>query len=197
MIILNFVFEDDLSEAVMIKIAKHFGDKFYIGNSYNGQGFGYIKTNINGFNQAASSVPFFVLTDLDNHECPPTLISNWLKRKKHPNLLFRVAVREVEAWLLADKAGFSRFTGINIQSLPSNPESFLNPKKTLIDIIQKSKKRSIKNDILPISNNASVGPNYNGRLIEFVNSIWSIERAKINSQSLQRTMKCLQNFSQQ
>jgi hypothetical protein len=64
MILLNFVFEDDLSEMVMLKIIDRFKDKFYIGNTYNGNGSGYIKKNIQGFNQASQTIPFFVLTHI-------------------------------------------------------------------------------------------------------------------------------------
>jgi hypothetical protein len=48
-------------------------------------GFGYLKKMINGFNNAAKTAPVLVLTDLDMSECPPTLIQNWLKVRKHHN----------------------------------------------------------------------------------------------------------------
>ncbi|MDF2210039.1 hypothetical protein L1F28_15070 [Arthrospira platensis NCB002] len=42
---------------------------------------------------------YLVLTDLDKSECPLAIINEWLKSQpKHPNLLFRVAVKEVESW---------------------------------------------------------------------------------------------------
>jgi len=42
----------------------------------------------------------------------------WLPYPKHPNLLFRVAVKEVEAWLLAHRAAFATFLGISDKLIP-------------------------------------------------------------------------------
>lgn len=54
-----------------------------------------------GFNFAARLTPFLVLADLDRIECAPKLIRDWLPVEKHPNPVFRVAVREVESWVQA------------------------------------------------------------------------------------------------
>jgi len=102
---LSLVFEDQISEFVMMKLAIR-TEKFVIANSYSEGGFGYIKKNIAGFNEASKGYPFFVLTDLDIVDCAPTLIENWLREPAHPNLIFRIAVREVEAWLLAELVNF-------------------------------------------------------------------------------------------
>lgn len=104
------VSEDRVSEFLMLKMLHLFEGKYYVSQSYGGSGNGYIKTTINGFNQAAVALPFFVLTDLDRYECAPSLIGNWLKGGCAPNLIFRVAVREAEAWLLADIQGLSRYS---------------------------------------------------------------------------------------
>lgn len=191
---LNFVYEDDLSEFAMTQLVNSFGDKYFIGNLYNGGGFGYIKKNINGFNEASIATPFFILTDLDNSECPVKLIDEWLKDEMKPNLIFRVAVREVEAWILADIEGFSQFLGISSSHFPSSPELLDDPKKILIQLAAKSRKRDVREDIVPINFNAKIGPNYNGRLMEFVFDGWDISRAKGRSQSLYRAFNNLQKF---
>lgn len=97
----NLVFEDVLSEFAMRKLISEM-DRFVIGHSYSEGGSGYIKKNIRGFNEAARGCPFFILTDLDRVDCAPTLINDWFKIERHSNLIFRVAVREVETWVLAD-----------------------------------------------------------------------------------------------
>lgn len=194
-VLINLVFEDDLSEFVLTKLLNSFGDKYTICNGYNGNGFGYIKSNLNGFNEAAKGITFLVLTDLDNYECPIELINDWFaNRSIHPNLIFRIAVREVEAWLLADMEGFSNFTGVSQASFPLEPEKEADPKQTLINICRRSRKRNVKDDIVPINNNAAIGPNYNGRLLEYVFGDWDIERAKQRSESLQRAYQKLENF---
>ncbi len=191
---INLVYEDEISEFTMIKILDSFGDKYFCGISYHGYGFGYIKTNINGFNQAAIATPFFVLTDLDNYSCPTVLINEWLNHPPKPNLIFRIAVREIEAWLLADREGFSNFTGVSLANFPINPELEANPKQTLINIARKSRRRSVREDIVPINKNAQIGPNYNEQLMNYVASIWDIEKAMENSESLRRACQYLEGF---
>jgi hypothetical protein len=191
---INLVFEDEISEFTMIKMLDSFGDKYYCGISYPGNGYGYIKSNINGFNEAAVATPFFVLTDLDNYNCPPELINDWLIKTPEPNFIFRIAVREIEAWLLADREGYSKFTGVSLANFPRNPEAEPDPKQTLINITRRSRKRSIREDIVPINENAQIGPNYNEQLMNYVASIWDIERAMNNSESLRRAFRYLENF---
>ena len=71
------------------------------------------------FNHGAKGTPFILLTDLDKNECAPMLIQEWLTDPLHPNLIFRVAVHEVEAWILADREAFAPFLGISPAGHPS------------------------------------------------------------------------------
>lgn len=190
---LHLVFEDTLSEIAMHKIVAG-TNRFTVGYSYSEGGFGYIKRNIRGFNEAARGCPFFVLTDLDSTHCAPTLIRDWLTVPKHENLIFRVAVREVEAWVLADIEGFSDFTGISRTNFHDNPEDIDNPKEELMRLIMKCRKRSLREDILPKDQFAKIGPNYNGRLGEFVSTHWNIARAADRSDSLNRALQLLNEF---
>jgi hypothetical protein len=191
---LNLVFEDQISEFVMIKLAEK-TKKYFVVNSYSEGGFGYIKKNIEGFNEASKGCPFFVLTDLDNVDCAPFLIEDWLRKPAHENLIFRIAVREVETWLLADVEGFSKYTGIAKVNFHDNPEEIADPKAELLKLIRRCRNRKIREDILPKNEFASVGPNYNGRLGEFVLKHWSISRAMKRSDSLKKAMKHLSTFN--
>lgn len=193
-IIINLVFEDELSEYVLSKLLSCFGTKYQTGYSYNAHGFGYIKAKINGFNQACKALPFLVLTDLDNYPCPLQLRDDWFSSTPHPNMIFRVAVREVESWLLSDIEGFSSFTGVSRSNFPSKPELERDPQKILIGIAKRSRKRVIREDIVPISENAQIGPNYNGRLMEFVLNYWDIDNAMKRSESLRRAFISLDRF---
>jgi hypothetical protein len=118
----NLATEDELSEVVLLRILARL-KRYAVGTPYRRGGYGYLKKTIHGWNRAARCVPFIVLTDLDNCECPSRLIEDWLDSPRHPNLLFRVAVREVEAWLLADRVNFSRFLVIAQESVPMNKGS--------------------------------------------------------------------------
>lgn len=190
--VINFAVEDLLSEIVLRKIIER-DNRFIVGNCYSRGGYGYLKNKINGFNNAAKGVPFIVLCDLVEN-CPPDQIKNWLRIPKHPNLLFRIAVKEIESWLLADNIGFSSFLGINIYLIPENTDIIDKPKQYLINLVKKSPKRKLREAILPINASARVGPDYNGQLSIFINSIWNITRAMKNSESLNRTINTLNKF---
>jgi hypothetical protein len=93
----NLAVEDELSDEVLRRLLQYTGRAYHIGATYGRSGFGYLRSTIRGWNRAARGVPFIVLTDLDTHTCPPILIRDWLAEPLNPNLLLRVAVREVEA----------------------------------------------------------------------------------------------------
>ncbi len=193
-ILINLVFEDELSEYIMSKLLECFDDKYLSGYSYHGHGNGYIKSKINGFNQACKSTPFFIVTDLDNNACPVLLRNEWFSNPPHPNMIFRIAIREVESWLLADIEGFSKYTGVSKAIFPRNPEREHDPKRTLISIARRSRIRNVREDIVPINENAQIGPNYNGRLMDYVINHWNIERAMLRSESLTRAYHKLELF---
>jgi hypothetical protein len=194
MIFATLVFEDDLSEAVLTQILRQFPDKYEIYQSYSGNGFGYLKTNIKGFNQASVVNPHFMLTDLDNYECPVVLINDWIDFELKDNFILRIAVREVESWILADREGLSRFFNVSLVKFPINPDLEPDPKNTLIRLAKRSNRRNLREDIVPINVNASIGPNYNGCLTEFVFSKWNIHNAILHSESLRRAYEKIRDF---
>jgi hypothetical protein len=192
------VFEDDLSNEVLLRLIEVSGRRYMVGQSIPARGFGYIKKHIRGLNAAAKGMPILILTDLDEAECAPAKINDWLgpRTKKHPNLLFRIAVKEVEAWLLADREGFAHSLGISEGSIPRDPEALEDPKRALIDLARRSRKRSLRNGIaIKEGSAARQGPTYNYCLSKFVREEWDPERARRNSLSLQRTILILKKFA--
>ena len=93
----NLAVEDDLSEAVLRRLLAHTGRGFAIGTVYGHSGYGYLRSTIHGWNRAARGIPILVLTDLDRYHCPPALIRDWIPLHQDPNLLLRIAVREIES----------------------------------------------------------------------------------------------------
>lgn len=187
--------EDLLSEAVLKEMLKQSQRPFLIGNCLMKDGYGYLKKITPGLNHAAKGMTYLILTDLDRGGCPLAIISDWLKQPKHPNLLFRVAVKEVEAWLLAHREAFAEFLGISVSLIPSNVDEIPDPKQLLINLARQSKKRSLRDAIVPERNStAKIGKDYNGQLIQFVQNNWQVEAAQVNSPSLQRAMNALINF---
>ncbi|MEP0859270.1 hypothetical protein [Trichocoleus sp. DQ-U1] len=192
---INLVVEDALSEAVLKEMLKQSQRPFSVGNCLHGRGNGYIKKNISGLNHGAKGMPYLVLTDLDNAECPLSLISSWLPQPRHPNLIFRVAIKEVEAWLLAHREAFAEFLNISVNLIPGDVDEIPDPKQLLINLARKSKKRNLRDAIVPDSNStAKIGKDYNGQLIQFVQQNWQVEPAQASSGSLQRAMNALMNF---
>jgi hypothetical protein len=191
MIYINLASEDDLSEAVMTRLLSHFGNKFSVVNTYSRQGFGYLKSNLKGFNQAAAHTPFFVLTDLDQHICPSALLNDWINFDVNSGLIFRIAVREVESWLLADIRGLATFLRISANNFSKNPDDIPDPKNELIRLAAKSRNRILREDIVPINEGAVIGPNYNGALMPFVFNSWDIAEAQKFSRSLAKTLRSL------
>src|SRR4030042_645524 len=148
-ICINLVSEDELSSAVIGKILAGSRHTYRVGFRYTSGGSGWIKKRIDGLNSAARGMPYFVLTDLDTSECPPVLVRQWLNAPRHPNLLFRVAVREVEAWLLGCRESFAAFLGVPERQIPADGEAIHNRQEVVVNLARRSRKRVIREDIAP------------------------------------------------
>jgi hypothetical protein len=186
-------YEDELSLALIQKIFSQLENNYLIGAKFPGRGAGYLKKNIKSFNELSKGFPFFLLTDLDNDECAPAKIRDWIKVPLNPNFLFRIAVRESESWVLADRHSFSKFLNISINRIPLKTDMIDDPKRFLIKMVRSSRKNNLKNDIVPAKNStASIGRNYNEPLVHFVRDEWDVYEAVKHSESLKRTVARLQ-----
>lgn len=188
---ISLVYEDDLSGCIIRKILK---DEFQITTEYNKHGFGGIKKKIQGYNNASMYGNFFVLTDLDTSECAPLLIKNWLHNEKKPNLIFRVAEKEIESWVMADRKNFALFLGISKENIPVECDKIDKPKEFLLNLVKKSKRKYIKEDMLPKYEGDVFGPDYTGCLSTFINDMWSLESAVQNSKSLNRAVAAIKKL---
>ena len=146
------------------------------------------------FNEAARCMPYCALTDLDRNLCAPKLIREWLPNDQHNNLIFRVAVHEVESWLLADQEPFAHFTGIARRHIPENPDLLDDPKAKLLNLMRRSRKAQIRNEMLPRDASVRQGPGYNGRMSEFIEQHWRPDVARQYSPSLHAAMRALEGF---
>jgi Domain of unknown function (DUF4276) len=191
--IIHVVVEDQLSARVAEKLIIRSSRGFQVGRTDIRRGFGNIKNSIVNFNQAAQRTPYLIITDLDSHPCPVEMRREWFTRSQHPNLIFRIAVREAEAWLLADRQRFADFLHVSKDIVTRDPENLPDPKSALMQIVSRSKKRNIREDILP-EGDARIGPNYNVRLSDFVVNHWDIATARQNAPSLERAIRALETF---
>jgi hypothetical protein len=150
------------------------------------------------FNHAARFAPWIVLVDLDaERSCVPTFIAEKLPSASL-GIRFRVAVRAVESWILADGERLASFLGVPKALIPSVPDSELNPKGLLIQLARRSSKKQVRLDIVPPSGGtAKVGPLYKSRLLEFIQSEdrgWRVEVAAQHSTSLRRCLNAVHGF---
>lgn len=187
--------EDELSGAVMNKLVEHSGRNLSVTRIFNARGNGKLRAGMNKYREASRIFPHIVLTDLDRCPCPPELIKTWKADQLPSQMLFRVAVREVEAWLLADRAGIARFLHIDVSKVPHLPEAEEDPKRSLINLARRSRKQKFAQEIVPeTGSSASIGPLYNVHLVNFVNSEWNIDDACQCAPSLARALAKISTF---
>ena len=194
--------EDELSEHLLRTLLIQSKRNFLVGAVYGKKGSAYLKQKLPAFNNAAKGMGFLLVTDLDNCACAPQLIQDWFvcdlseySKHKHCNFAFRVAVREIESWVLADREQFADYFGLAKHIIPEQTDSLADPKQFLLQIVAKCRKRSLREDIVPKpGDKRKVGPDYNGRLGEFVQTRWRAESAICHSISLQRTWKAMRSF---
>ena len=180
--------EDRLSDAVATKILETFDVK--IVRRIGFQGKSDLERKTPELNRAANGITVFMLTDLDSpRDCPPGLIRSWIRGTLNPRFFFRVAVMEIESWVMADRTGFAAFLSVPWHRIPSPTDNILNPKEFLLSLARRSKKKTVREALVPAPGTTrSVGNEYNTFLSEFVREHWDLERAAAASPSLKRTL---------
>lgn len=180
-------------EAMAHRLAVTFGHQ--VGICYGKKGSSWIKNNVGEFNNLATSVPILTLLDFmdANLPCPPEILDKWLPHR-HSKMVFRVVVRELESWLLADREGAANFLGVPLRKIPLTPEKLENPKQALVNLARKSRYSSIRSALVPQQGStAQVGRSYVSEIIFFISNTWSPERARELSPSLN---SCLHRLSE-
>ena len=167
------------------------------GPTYCKQGKAPLRTSINGYNNAARHAPWLVLMDLDRDaDCAPHLCQE-LVPLPAPRLCFRIAVRQVEAWLIADAARLARYLSVAQHRVSNDPEGLQNAKTEMVNIARKSRSKTIRQTMVPRAGSGrSVGPAYASKLIEFAETKWRSEIAAQHSESLRRAIACLEHIIQ-
>ncbi|MEW5725537.1 MAG: hypothetical protein AB1896_20685 [Thermodesulfobacteriota bacterium] len=184
---INLLVEGRVDEVVLKRLVQDAG--LQLGNVYGGRGKEYLLANLGKYNQAARHGSFWVaLVDLNNSaECAPLFIQKYLPQPAQ-HLCLRVAVRQIEAWLLADREKIADFLGVPISRIPLEPETLPDPKLTLISLARKNRKKHLREDIVPrLGSGAKVGPLYVSRVTEFVRNEWRPEVAAQQADSHEET----------
>jgi hypothetical protein len=185
--------EGDIDEAVLRRVAHGVGIEIL--RTHGKKGKAYLRKNLAAFNHAATHGTWVVLMDLDlDAPCAP----EFLKSIAEPaaNLRLRLAIREVEAWLMADSEELARFLAISESIIPRDPENVLDPKAQIVSLAARSRQRAIREDMIPSPGSKRVvGRAYTSRMIEYATRYWRPDVAVQHSDSLLRCVKRLSEMA--
>ncbi len=190
--------EGMVDEAVLRRLVWHVRGS--VKAVYGKNGKTHLRKQLAGYNQAARFSPWLVLVDLDREaDCAPLFRAAWLP-KPASLMCFRVAVREIEAWLLADRERIATFLGVAVSRVPPDPEAEPDPKRTVVDLARRARRREIREDMAPRPGSGrTVGPAYTSRLIEFASHAtagWRSEIAAKRADSLRRCLMRLRGLTE-
>jgi hypothetical protein len=174
-----------LDEVVIRRLVHEAGGS--LGPFHGMRGKQFLRARIAGYNRAAMRAPWVVLIDLDDEsDCAVPLREQWLPLAA-PGMRLRVAVRAIEAWLLADREAIAAFLGVPISRVQSPTEAYDDPKRAVVDLARRSARREIRAGIVPRHGSGrEVGPEYVSRMSEFAFGPWRPDVAETQADSLRR-----------
>lgn len=183
--------EDDLSVAVARRLVGEYAPSAEIFNVLVAGG--SIKSLMPNLNQIARHImPVLAFADLDRPQsCAPALVrelSNGLTIS--PDMIIRIAVMEIESWIMADREGFAKWLSIAASIVSRDPESLNDPKRTLVQLASRSRNRALRQGIAPdhVLGTHRTGPDYNDLVDEFVALHWNPDAARGHAPSLARAI---------
>jgi hypothetical protein len=185
--------EGDPDEVVLRRLVHEAGGR--VEAVYGKTGKADLLRQLKAYNHAAVHAPWVVLVDLDRSaDCPPPVLPEWLPTPA-PLMCFRIVVRAIEAWLMADRERMAAFMGVPYVRVPHDPESLENPKDVMVSMASRSRHRAIVADMVPRPGSGrNVGPAYTSRLIEFATGLWRPDIAAERAESLQRSRAHLERM---
>ena len=193
-VVVTAAVEGLVEEAVVRRLLAHVGA--LLGPVHGKNGKGDLRRGLQGYNAAAQRVPWLVLVDLNREtECAPPFKAVWLPDPA-PGMCFRVVVREIEAWFLADRERLSQFLAVSPDQIPADPERVEDPKGAMVELAKHSRRRDVRENMPPRpGSKREVGPAYTAQLIEFVERHWRPDIAARRADSLRRCLARLREIA--
>lgn len=149
-----------------------------------------LDSKLANYSRAARDQPWVVFRDSDN-QCPVSLRRRLLAGiPDNPLFALRIVHTMTEAWLMADRLGFSRYFAVSFDTVPVDPEAKPHAKQTLLRLCQRSRSRDIREEV--VHGQAHPGPLFVERLTEFASRHWNVSVAAQSCPSLQRAITALQ-----
>lgn len=185
--------EGILDEAVLRRLVESVGAE--ISYIYPVGGKQQLDQRLSGYNEAAKHSPWCVLRDFDADASCPAELKACLLPELAPNMCFRIVVRAVESWLMADRQQIASFLSVPRARIPVSPEDARDPKEVLINLARRSNKSAVRDSSVPRPGSGrSVGAGYTSLMIEYTRARWRPEIAAESSESLRRGISCLKNL---
>jgi len=186
--------EGIIDEAVIQVVCREVGTS--VSRVYGKQGKQHLNIRMHGYNNAARFAPWLVVRDLNSDaECAPELVRRLLPEPARMMRL-RIAVRQVEAWLLADSRNFADYFRVSVSQVHGSPDDLDDAKAEVIRLAAMSRKKAVRKDMVPRSGSgASEGPAYASRMMEFAQNHWQPRIAAQHSDSLQRCIRALDRLA--
>lgn len=190
------VVEDILQDAVLRKTISTFRRDITIIGTIGFRGNSYIKEKLKSFNDASNGFPHIIITDLDQYPCVSALMDDWginfQFNRINRNLLFRIAEKEIEAWILADRQSFANFMGVSVRKIPDDTAIIPDPKQYIFSLARRSQNKEMI-DLIP-KGTALQGPGYNSILQNFVIEHWDPIKALDHNRSLRKAIERINHF---
>lgn len=154
-----------------------------------------LDSGLRDWNDSARQLPWIVIRDLDDDaDCAPTWIARHVGTR-NDRFHVRLAVREVEAWLLADADGLASCLGIDPVRVPSDPEAERDAKRRIVNLARSSRIRGVRTDVVPRDGTPNiVGPGYVQRMMSFAESRWNWRVAARKSRSLKGCLGAIRSI---
>ena len=191
----NYATEGGVDAAVAERLILYCGASVGLGRVAGGKS--KLDPNISRYVESANSLPWLIIRDLDHDAtCAPELRTR-LSQRYLPLLCLRIAVREIESWLLADRHSISTFLRVRVGAITTSPEDLPDPKGNVVNLARRSSSRAIRAAMVPEEGvGASEGPEYAAFMTEFARKHWDVPSALSHdtTSSLNRAVRCLERI---
>ena len=194
--------EDEPSQAVLTKIIEYVNsqstNRFVLHTDIPiiTHGFGNLQIQAKKFLSAATKgegIRSIFLADLDQKNSVQQIVNEWFNiacpALLPEKFIFRIAVHEIESWIIADINGIAKFLNVSTANFIIMPDDLEDPKQFLFNVIRSKCKSAKFRDMLPQKGQA-IGIEYNPQIVQFIKKNWNIQMALTKSPSLKRAVDC-------
>ncbi len=159
-----------------------------VGTVFGKRGVNYVREKARGFAYRGQYSPILILADFVDLKATCAPEAARLLVPAPPVLtLVRLAVHEIESWLLASRSELATYFRIPLSMLPAAPDTVVDPKLALVNLARRSGKSRIRDMFVPrLGVSSIVGQGYVDGFSEFMEGHWDLESAQENSPSLAR-----------